>query len=87
MGKGISGIAIRVRPKIIQFLGYNPFPNQGGSLGEMIKLYRKTNGLSQKKFAKLLGVDPTTLARWEMNECRPGLAFNNVLDLLLKVGS
>jgi transcriptional regulator with XRE-family HTH domain len=69
--KDVSGIAIRVRPKIIQFLGYNPFPIHDESLGERIKIYRKSNGLSQKNFARELGIDPTTLARWERNESEP----------------
>jgi transcriptional regulator with XRE-family HTH domain len=28
-------------------------------------------GLTQKKLAELLGIDPTTLGRWERNESKP----------------
>ncbi len=52
--------------KIVQFLGYSPFANKEKySISEAIKAYRLRHGLSQKKFAKILGIDPTTLARWE----------------------
>jgi transcriptional regulator with XRE-family HTH domain len=54
---------------IIRFLGYNPGPTREGlTFGERIKMYRKTHGLSQKKLARQLGVDPTTLARWEKDQ-------------------
>jgi transcriptional regulator with XRE-family HTH domain len=53
-------------PAIIRFLGYNPFHTEDGlTLGWRIKKYREIQGLSQKELAKQLGVDPTTLARWE----------------------
>jgi transcriptional regulator with XRE-family HTH domain len=59
-------------PKIGQFLGYNPFrTNQNSSIGESIKAYRLKNGLSQKKLAKLLRIDPTTAARWEKGKANP----------------
>ena len=35
------------------------------ALGQQIKQYRRKQGLSIKKLAKQLGIDPTTLARWE----------------------
>ena len=51
-------------PKIINFLGYNPLPAVR-SLSEKLMAARRTLGLSQRAMAKRLGVDPTTLARWE----------------------
>jgi len=51
-------------PRIIEFLGCNPLPNPN-TLAEKLIMARKTLGLSQKAMAKWLGVDPTTLARWE----------------------
>jgi DNA-binding XRE family transcriptional regulator len=59
-------------PRSIQFLGYDPRkkPIQK-SLGQQLIEYRKTQGLSQRKLAKLLGIDPETLGRWERNEGRP----------------
>ena len=59
-------------PKIVQFLGYTPFPKTGEPmLTEAIKAYRLMRGLSQKKLAKLLRIDPTTLARWEKGKTTP----------------
>ena len=60
-------------PKIVQFLGYAPFPTNGErTIGGTIKAYRLMHGLSQKKLAKAVGVDPTTLARWENSRSKPG---------------
>jgi transcriptional regulator with XRE-family HTH domain len=53
-------------PKIVQFLGYDPFPTEAKhTIGEAIRVYRLMRGLSQKRLAKILCIDPTTLARWE----------------------
>jgi transcriptional regulator with XRE-family HTH domain len=49
-------------PKIIEFLGRNPFEANLENLGEKLRSYRQLKGLSQKKFAERLGVDFTTLA-------------------------
>jgi transcriptional regulator with XRE-family HTH domain len=57
-------------PTVIAFLGYNPFPKPD-TLPEQLVWYRKTKGWTQKQFAKALGVDPTTLARWERGERTP----------------
>jgi transcriptional regulator with XRE-family HTH domain len=58
-------------PKIIEFLGRDPFEPKNGKLADKLKSYRRSNGLSQKKLAELLGVDQTTLAGWERGEHRP----------------
>jgi len=58
---------------ILEFLGYNPFP-PANNLAEKLLLYRKVCGLSQRKFAKQLGVDPSTLAGWETGRHRPSPA-------------
>jgi transcriptional regulator with XRE-family HTH domain len=58
-------------PEIIDFLGYNPFQFETETLGGKVKYYRYQKGLSQKRFAKLLGVDPSTIKSWEENEFEP----------------
>ena len=58
-------------PRIIKFLGYVPLNTHAKTLGERIVNYRRLSGMTQKELANLLGVDPTTLARWERNESRP----------------
>ena len=58
-------------PKIIEFLGNDPFEKQTENLGEKIREYRRVHGLSQKNLAEQLGVDQTTLAGWERGEHTP----------------
>jgi len=71
-------------PKIVQFLGYSPFPSyEESAFGEAIKAYRLRHGLSQKKLAKALGIDPTTLARWEKGRSKPGAILSRRLAKLL----
>ncbi|VTP87267.1 transcriptional repressor DicA [Sphingobacterium daejeonense] len=52
-------------PNIIEFLGYFPFELEISTFEGKIKAYRYVNGLSQKSFAKNMGVDPATVNRWE----------------------
>jgi transcriptional regulator with XRE-family HTH domain len=58
-------------PKIIEFLGRDPFEKETENLGDTIWEYRRVHGLTQRKFAVQLGIDPTTLAGWEKGEHRP----------------
>lgn len=51
-------------PRVIAFLGYNPIP-LGESLAAHLKHWRMSRGLSQKKAARVIGVDPGTLSGWE----------------------
>src|SRR3990172_4051066 len=55
-------------PKIIEFLGYNPCDTGVKTFDEKIVAYRRVLGLNQKELARALGIDPTTLGRWERNE-------------------
>lgn len=57
-------------PAIIEFLGYNPLPSANG-LGEELVRQRTSLGLTQREAAARMGVDPTTLARWERGEKEP----------------
>ena len=61
---------IRYMPAIIGFLGYNPLPPPEG-MGERLVRRRTSLGLSQKEFARQIGVDPGTLALWERGEPEP----------------
>ncbi|MGH7535611.1 MAG: helix-turn-helix domain-containing protein [Gemmatimonadales bacterium] len=56
--------ALRFLPGIVRFLGYAPWAADG-SLGDRLLAYRRERVLSQAAFARLLGVDPGTLGRWE----------------------
>jgi transcriptional regulator with XRE-family HTH domain len=58
-------------PKIIEFLGRDPFDKFSENLAERIKGFRRQRGLSQKQLAFLLGIDPSTLSHWEKGENCP----------------
>lgn len=49
-------------PKIIEFLGRDPFEKETENLGDKIREYRRIHGLYQKKLAEQLGIDQTTVA-------------------------
>jgi transcriptional regulator with XRE-family HTH domain len=69
-------------PAIIRFLGYNPLP-AGNGWGERLLRRRTTLGLSQEASAKRLGLDPSTLARWERGEREPtGVRLSRVKGFL-----
>ena len=58
-------------PKIIEFLGRDPFEKEPENLGDRILEYRRVHGLSQKKLAEQLRVDQVTLSGWERGEHKP----------------
>ncbi len=62
-------------PKVIKFLGYAPSDGEQKTLGEKIVYYRWLKGMTQKELARQIGVDPTTLARWERGEKKPALNY------------
>jgi transcriptional regulator with XRE-family HTH domain len=70
-------------PKIIEFLGRDPFEKEAENLGDKIREYRRIHGLTQKKLAGQLGIDQTTLAGWERGERRPCKRFLDKVILLI----
>lgn len=68
--KNRCGPTLRILPSVIEFVGYSPFQALDGTLGQQIKSYRKTIGMSQKKMARQIRVDPTTLSRLERSQGR-----------------
>jgi len=58
-------------PKILDFLGRDPFETKTETLGDRIRKYRRVHGLSQKKLSRLVGVNPSTVGAWEKDENRP----------------
>jgi site-specific DNA recombinase len=78
---GQSQPDFRYMPAIIRFLGYNPLP-EAEDLAQQLLRHRTTLGMSQQEAAKLLGVDPATLARWERGEREPtGAMLGSVTTL------
>jgi transcriptional regulator with XRE-family HTH domain len=72
---------VRYIPGIIQFLGYNPIP-VAISLPERLATARKALGLSQRRMAAKLGVDPATLMGWEAGRHQP---TEKSLDLIGRI--
>jgi transcriptional regulator with XRE-family HTH domain len=72
---------VRYMPAIIQFLGYNPLP-AASSLPERLVTARRELGLSQRKMAERMGVDPASLGGWEAGRHQP---TGKSLDLLARV--
>ena len=62
--------SVRYIPRIIRFLGIDPFPPPR-TLGERIVAKRRPLGLSRKRLAKRIGVDEGALARWERDAALP----------------
>ena len=82
---------LRLIPKIIAFLGFVPYDTQSGSLAKRIVTCRRAMGLNQKELARQLGVDPSTLGKWETGKGEPSekhrktlLAFLNSLPAVRK---
>ncbi len=72
--------------KIIKFLGYIPSvlsDKEPKTLGKKIVYYRRLAGITQKELARRLGVDTTTLAKWERGEREPRSIFQERLSNLL----
>jgi transcriptional regulator with XRE-family HTH domain len=58
-------------PKIIEFLGRDPFEKKTENLRDRIREYRRVQGLSQKKLAQLLKINESTIGNWEKDENLP----------------
>jgi transcriptional regulator with XRE-family HTH domain len=70
--------------RIIEFLGYAPYNATEMSLGENIIAKRWLIGLSQKKLARRLKVDPSTLGKWEKGYSKPSRRYKKRLINLLR---
>ncbi len=62
--KGHTKPPIASIPAIVQFLGYDPFP-EPKTTPQRLFAKRRTMGWSIKEASRLLGVDPTTWGNWE----------------------
>ncbi len=69
--RGRTEPTLQALPRINKFLGYQPESVSSETLGQRIKAYRRTEGLSRKALASKLGIDPDTLGKWEHNEGEP----------------
>ena len=65
-----SNPTLRVWPIVIGFLGYDPRPT-GRTVGEKLRLHREGLGISCVDAAGIMGIDPSTLAKWELGKREP----------------
>jgi DNA-binding transcriptional regulator YiaG len=80
--KGQAAPSVRMLPRIISFLSYDPHP-EPTTPGERIAAKRRRLGLSRKRMATQLGIDEATLARWESGRSTPtGLRLRNLTRFL-----
>ena len=74
--------AIRLMPGIIRLIGYVPVAS-GPSPADRVRHSRRSLGLSQKRLAGLLGVDESTVARWERGSRHPRRELRARLEAVL----
>jgi len=77
---------IRYMPAIVRFLGYDPLP-PAASLPERLVAARRELGLTQRRMAEQLGVDPGTLRDWEAGRHHPTGRSLNLITRALPDGS
>lgn len=84
--EGRTAPAIRYVPGVLAFLGYDPRPVPEDLAGRLVH-HRVGLGLSQEAFARLLGVDPGTLRRWESGRRQPQEEYLTRVNAALKSAS
>lgn len=76
---------VRMLPRIIDFLGYDPYPVSQSFSDELVATRRRL-GLSRKRMAKRLGIDEAGLSRWEKGLAYPrGKRLATVKGVLVSV--
>ncbi len=73
---------LRFIPAIISFLGRDPRLVPTSLAGRLIR-YREAQGWSQKRLARELAVDQSTLSRWEQGKREPVGPFLERVHTLL----
>ncbi|MDP2652210.1 MAG: recombinase family protein [bacterium] len=68
---GHSSPRLDLLPKVLSFLGYVPGDIHSLDFGDRIVAIRQALGIRQEDLAREMGVDPSTLARWEKGKSKP----------------
>jgi transcriptional regulator with XRE-family HTH domain len=68
---------------IIEFLGYDPFP-EPKTLPEKLKTCRMRMGMTQEELARKLGIDPGTLRSREMGRHKPTQQSQEIIQEFLE---
>ncbi len=72
-------------PAIIRFLEYYPQVHETETLGGKITRYKRMQGMNNRAFGGICGVDAGTVAKWERNETTPlRRSMKKVLSVLRK---
>ena len=75
---------LRFIPRIVAFLEYDPYDaNSPKDLAQRIASTRQRLGITQRKLAQQLGIDPSTLGRWERGIGQPSERLASALDAFL----
>ena len=74
---------ISMFPKIINFLGYYPYPAPQ-TIGEKLLAHRRQFGLSRERLAEMIGADEGTILRLERgHKCPRGICGRRIKDFLM----
>jgi transcriptional regulator with XRE-family HTH domain len=65
-----TGPQIRFLPAILAFLGENPYP-EPSTFAEWVRARRRALGFSRRRLAAELGVDESSVFRWESGQGSP----------------
>jgi transcriptional regulator with XRE-family HTH domain len=74
---------IRLVPRIIEFLGYTPYRSPK-ALAQRLLMRRRLLGLSQKRLAKQLCVDESSICSWESGRRIPNSRCRRILEIFCK---
>ena len=62
---------VQYMPKIVKFLGYDPFGPPPASFSLQLRAARVAAGLTRRQLAARLGAHPGTVAEWERRDVQP----------------
>ena len=84
---GIRAPQIKLYPKIVAYLGYDPWANASLGFGERLRQARLRLGLSREILANRLGIGVDCYGRWEDGKItRPHLKERRLLEAFLRDG-
>ena len=76
---------VRYMPKVVAFLGVDPYLSNLETFGGRLKYYRQRQGLSHKGISRLIGVDAATISAWENGENNPLGKHIKILQDILEI--
>ncbi|MDO8272420.1 MAG: helix-turn-helix transcriptional regulator [Gammaproteobacteria bacterium] len=84
--KGRTKPTVKFIPSVIQFLGFDPEPpEQPTSIADRLRAKRRELGLGQRETAQILGVDASTVMRWEGGRRIQGVEHRRLVSGFLAI--